>query len=160
MGGTNHHREHWRGACAAGADRRGGDAGWPPLPRFLHRQYPQQEYPRRLRARRRRVSPLVRGEGACARSHRTRSCRGLCRAAAGWAFGPDRQAALACIRMLFDWLVTGQVLPSNPAHAVRGPRYSVSKGVTPVLSSEEATALLAAWMYPAWSACAIAPSSR
>jgi len=44
--------------------------------------------------------------------------------------------------MLFDWLVTGQVMPSNPAHSVRGPRHSVSKGVTPVLSSEEATALL------------------
>jgi integrase/recombinase XerD len=44
---------------------------------------------------------------------------------------------------MFDWLVTGQVVPSNPAHSVRGPRHSVSKGVTPVLSSEEATALLA-----------------
>jgi integrase/recombinase XerD len=49
---------------------------------------------------------------------------------------------LAGIRMLFDWLVTGQIMPSNPAHAVRGPRHSVSKGATPVLSSEEATALL------------------
>jgi integrase/recombinase XerD len=49
---------------------------------------------------------------------------------------------LACIRMLFDWLVTGQVVPVNPAHSVRGPRHSVSRGVTPVLSSEEATALL------------------
>lgn len=49
---------------------------------------------------------------------------------------------LACIRMLFDWLVTGQVIPSNPAHAVRGPRYSVSKGATPVLSSEEARELI------------------
>jgi integrase/recombinase XerD len=39
-------------------------------------------------------------------------------------------------------LVTGQVMPSNPAHSVRGPRHSVSKGA-PVLSSEEATALLA-----------------
>lgn len=45
--------------------------------------------------------------------------------------------------MLFDWLVTGQLMPSNPAPAVRGPRYSVSKGSTPVLSSEEAPALLA-----------------
>jgi len=44
--------------------------------------------------------------------------------------------------MLFDWLVTGQVVAFNPAHAVRGPRYSVSKGSTPVLSSEEATELL------------------
>jgi integrase/recombinase XerD len=44
--------------------------------------------------------------------------------------------------MLFDWLVNGQVVPVNPAHSLRGPRHSVSKGVTPVLSSEEATALL------------------
>ena len=34
------------------------------------------------------------------------------------------------------------VTPSNPAHSVRGPCYSVAKGATPVLSSEEATTLL------------------
>jgi site-specific recombinase XerD len=55
---------------------------------------------------------------------------------------PSVKQHLACIRMLFDWLVTGQIVPVNPAHSVRGPRHSVSKGVTPVLSSEEATALL------------------
>ena len=55
---------------------------------------------------------------------------------------PTVKQHLACIRMLFDWLVTGQVMPSNPAHSVRGPRHSVSEGSTPVLSSEEATALL------------------
>ena len=55
---------------------------------------------------------------------------------------PSVKQHLAGIRMMFDWLVTGQVVPSNPAHAVRGPRHSVSKGATPVLSSEEATALL------------------
>jgi site-specific recombinase XerD len=55
---------------------------------------------------------------------------------------PTVKQHLACIRMLFDWLVTEQVMPSNPAHSVRGPRHSVSKGSTPVLSSEEATALL------------------
>jgi integrase/recombinase XerD len=55
---------------------------------------------------------------------------------------PSVKQHLACIRMPFDWLVTGQVVPVNPAHSVRGPRHSVSKGVTPVLSSEEATALL------------------
>lgn len=49
---------------------------------------------------------------------------------------------LAAIRMLFDWLVTGQVLPHNPAHAVRGPRYSIKKGKTPVLDAKEARALL------------------
>jgi integrase/recombinase XerD len=49
---------------------------------------------------------------------------------------------LACIRTLFDWLVTGQVMPLNPAHLSGGPRHSVTKGPTPMLSSEEATALL------------------
>jgi len=42
---------------------------------------------------------------------------------------PTVKQHLACIRMLFDWLVTGQVMPSNPAHSVRGPRHSVSKGL-------------------------------
>jgi integrase/recombinase XerD len=56
---------------------------------------------------------------------------------------PSVKQNLACIRMLFDWLVVGQIVASNPAHAVRGPRHSVSKGSTPVLSTEEATALLA-----------------
>jgi integrase/recombinase XerD len=55
---------------------------------------------------------------------------------------PSVKQHLACIRMLFDWLVTGQIVQGNPAHSVRGPRYSVSKGVTPVLSSEEARELL------------------
>ena len=34
---------------------------------------------------------------------------------------PTVRQHLACIRMLFDWLVTGQVIPSNPAHSVREP---------------------------------------
>ena len=55
---------------------------------------------------------------------------------------PTVKQHLACIRMLFDWLVTGQVIPTNPAHSVRGPRYSVTKGSTKVLASAEATALL------------------
>ncbi len=55
---------------------------------------------------------------------------------------PTVKQHLACIRMLFDWLVTGQVIASNPAHAVRGPRHSVMKGSTTVMSSQEATAFL------------------
>lgn len=49
---------------------------------------------------------------------------------------------LAAIRMLFDWMVTGQVVPMNPASSVRGPRYSIKKGKTPVLSVEEMRKLL------------------
>ena len=49
---------------------------------------------------------------------------------------------LAALRVLFDWLVTGHILQLNPAHAVRGPKYSLKKGKTPVLTAEEARALL------------------
>src|SRR5437660_2891077 len=49
---------------------------------------------------------------------------------------------LAAIRMLFDWLVVGQVVPFNPASSVRGPRYSIKKGKTPVLSAADARKLL------------------
>jgi site-specific recombinase XerD len=49
---------------------------------------------------------------------------------------------LAAIRMLFDWLVTGQIVPFNPAASVRGPRYSIRKGKTPVLSAQETRKLL------------------
>jgi site-specific recombinase XerD len=55
---------------------------------------------------------------------------------------PTVKQHLAAIRMLFDWLVTGQVIPLNPAHAVRGPRYSIKKGKTSVLAAEEMRVLL------------------
>jgi site-specific recombinase XerD len=57
---------------------------------------------------------------------------------------PSVKQHLAALRMLFDWLVVGHVLDHNPAHAVRGPKYSQKKGKTPVLDREEARALLAA----------------
>ena len=44
--------------------------------------------------------------------------------------------------MLLDWLVVGQVLAVNPAHAVRGPKYVVRRGKTPVLSEEKARRLM------------------
>jgi site-specific recombinase XerD len=44
---------------------------------------------------------------------------------------------LAAVRMLFDWLVTGQVVPTNPAAAVRGPKHVVKIGKTPVLEGAE-----------------------
>jgi len=53
---------------------------------------------------------------------------------------PTAKQHLACLRMLFDWLVAGQAIPTSPAHSILGPRHSVSKGTTPVLFPEEATA--------------------
>ncbi|MBX3325628.1 MAG: tyrosine-type recombinase/integrase [Nitrospira sp.] len=55
---------------------------------------------------------------------------------------PSVKQHLAAIRMLFDWLVVGQVIPVNPASSVRGPKYSMKKGKTPVLTAGEARLLL------------------
>ena len=55
---------------------------------------------------------------------------------------PTVKQHLAAIRMLGDWLVVSQVLPVNPAAAVRGPTHVVTKGATPVLTPAEARALL------------------
>lgn len=55
---------------------------------------------------------------------------------------PTVKQRLAAIRMMFDWLATGGVLPFNPATAVRGPKHVVKRGKTPVLAPEEARALI------------------
>jgi site-specific recombinase XerD len=55
---------------------------------------------------------------------------------------PSVKQHLAAIRMLFDWMVVGQVMATNPAAPVRGPKYTVKKGKTPVLAQDEARELL------------------
>ena len=55
---------------------------------------------------------------------------------------PTVKLRLAALRMLFDWMVVGQVIPTNPAHAVRGPRHSQRRGKTPVLQADEARTLI------------------
>ena len=57
---------------------------------------------------------------------------------------PTVKQHLAALRMLGDWLVVSQVLPVNPAAAVRGPTHVVTTGATPVLAPAEARRLLAA----------------
>ncbi|MBR8396639.1 tyrosine-type recombinase/integrase [Burkholderia cenocepacia] len=55
---------------------------------------------------------------------------------------PTVKQQLAAIRHLFDWLVTGQIVPVNPAASVRGPSHSARTGATPVLDRTEARQLL------------------
>ena len=55
---------------------------------------------------------------------------------------PSIKQHLAAVRMLFDWLVVGQVMPMNPAASVRGPKYVINRGKTSVLSSDDARRLL------------------
>ena len=55
---------------------------------------------------------------------------------------PTVKQHLAAIRMLFDFLVTGQIVPMNPASSVRGPKHVVKRGKTPVLKADQARTLL------------------
>jgi integrase/recombinase XerD len=55
---------------------------------------------------------------------------------------PTVKQHLAALRMLFDYLVIGQIMSTNPPYAVRGPKHVVKTGRTPVLSAEETRILL------------------
>ncbi len=55
---------------------------------------------------------------------------------------PTVKVRLAALRMLFDWMVVGQIIPTNPAHAVREPKHSQRRGKTPVLQADEARTII------------------
>jgi len=55
---------------------------------------------------------------------------------------PTVKQHLAAIRMLFDFLVTGQIIPMNPSASVRGPKHVVRRGKTPVLTADQARTLI------------------
>jgi len=51
---------------------------------------------------------------------------------------PTIKQHLAAIRMLFDYLVTGQIVAINPAHAMHAPKHVIKCGKTPVLTAAAA----------------------
>jgi hypothetical protein len=55
---------------------------------------------------------------------------------------PGVKQQLAAVRMLFDWLITGQVVPANSASAVRGPKHLVKTGKTSALDAADWRKLL------------------
>ena len=125
-------------------DRRRRRKRQPAVSRFLHRQHPQPEHPRRLRRRLRaffawldakQVAPL-----AAVRTHHVSAYVEVL----GRRYrAPTVKQHLAAIRMLFDWLIVGQIFAGpNPAAAVRGPKHVVKKGKTSVLDGDEAKKLL------------------
>jgi site-specific recombinase XerC len=63
---------------------------------------------------------------------------------------------LAAVRMLFDWLITGRIVPMNPAAAVRGPKHVVKIGKTPVLEGTEWRKLLDSYLLTPLIGAAIA----
>ncbi len=55
---------------------------------------------------------------------------------------PTIKQRLAGLKMLFRSLIRQRVLDENPAHVVKGPSHSVSRGKTPVLDGAETSHLL------------------
>ena len=55
---------------------------------------------------------------------------------------PTIKQRLAAVKMLFTALMDARSVSSNPALIVKGPRYSIDIGKTPVLTSEEVRVLL------------------
>jgi site-specific recombinase XerC len=114
-----------------------------PLPRILRRHHPQQEHPHAY------YQAVERFFAWCDRHklgqladieplHVAAYVEGLQRDYEK----PSVKQHLAAIRMCFDWLVTGGILATNPAHAVRGPKHVVKRGKTTVLTGEQARELL------------------
>lgn len=60
----------------------------------------------------------------------------------GMVARPTVKQHLAAIRMVFDYLVAGHIITVNPAAAVRGPKYVIDQGKTPVLTAEETRELI------------------
>lgn len=54
---------------------------------------------------------------------------------------PTVKQHLAALRMLFDYLVIGQVITFNPAAGVRGPKHVYHEGKTPILTAGDARQL-------------------
>lgn len=55
---------------------------------------------------------------------------------------PTMKQRLAALKMLFDWLVTKNILKINPVSSVKPPKYTMRVGKTPHLTATEARELL------------------
>ena len=114
-----------------------GDAGRLALRRILHRQHPQPAHAPGLCPRVRPVLRLVRATRPDAHRIRPFDVAAWVKSCSEKHAAPGVKQQLAAVRMLFDWLITGQVVPINPAAAVRGPKHVVKTGKTPVLDGAE-----------------------
>ncbi len=116
---------------------------------FLHGEYPRSSHAAGLLQRVLQVFGTLRG-GRRSRSGICEAgpCRGLKSLRKGFAkpTSNNTRPRSACSS---TWLVVGQIIGANPAHAVRGPMHIVTKGRTPVLNRKEARpALLHRYKHP------------
>ena len=136
---TNHDRDrgssHSRYYVPCGASRAGDE--WRPesraaLPRVLYRQYQESPYARCVRKSFRRVSSLVRGARHLDLAHiEPVHVAAYIEELGRTVSKPTVKQHLATMRMLFDWLVVGQVVAVNPAASVRGPETFGHEGTNP-----------------------------
>jgi site-specific recombinase XerD len=68
---------------------------------------------------------------------------------------PGVKQQLAAVRMLFDWLVIGQIVPMNPAAAVRGPKHVVKTGKPPCSMARSGASSSTAFRTRPCAICAI-----
>jgi integrase/recombinase XerD len=68
--------------------------------------------------------------------------RGLTTRKGSPASKPTQKLHLAAIRQFFDRLVVRHAVILNPASSVKGPKYQVSEGKTPAISSDQARHVL------------------
>jgi site-specific recombinase XerC len=113
-----------------------------PLPGILRRDDPQQEHPHSLLPGLLPVLRLVPHKlGALAHIDPLHVAAYIETMQSGFE-KPSVKQHLAAIRMLFDWLITCQVVATNLAHSVRGPKHVMKTGKTTVLDAERARRLL------------------
>ena len=130
------------GRDSAGVDRRRRRTGRLALYRILHRQHTQPKYAPCLRAGLPAILRLVRRSRADLDHDPAFDVAAYIETLQKTHSPPAVKQQLAAVRMLFDWLITGQVVPTNPASAVRGPKHVVKTGKTPVLDGKEWRKLL------------------
>jgi len=109
---------------------------------FLHREHPEQEHPHGVRAGGGAVLRVVRRRNLELTHLQPSIVAAYIELLQETHAAPSVKQHLAAIRMLFDYLVLGHVLPMNPASAVRGPKHTVRRGKTPVLTADQARLLL------------------
>ena len=113
------------------------------FPRILHRGDPEPAHAPRLCARGDGIFDSLEAKGvtqlaAIESVHVATYIEQLSRARSG----PTAKLRLAALLHLFDWMVIGQIMPTNAAAAVRGPRHIVRRGKTPALDPAEARQLI------------------
>ena len=96
-----------------------------PFREVVHRQRPQQKHARDLFQARVPLLPLMR-DARLGRADGclTDSCGAYVEEMQLTLSRPSIEQHLAALKTLFDWLVIGQIIGSNPAQNVRGPKYS------------------------------------